>query len=200
MMSNISLMDRVIQDLLENHYVNEAVNQIIQAEYCSHYLIVYPDLTTLREMYSKYIQKQIYENNETILINPFYETTDSVRQILSKNGINVSKYEKEKGLVIIDSLQEYFGSQPDMLFKRNLVNYAKQTGKNGISIIGDIGAYPHKSKHNDLVDYELSLPTEFDVDMKGFCLYHQKDFNKFSDKQKQELIKHHGKALKIESS
>jgi hypothetical protein len=199
-MSNISLMDRMIQDLLENHYVNEAVNQIIQAEYCSHYLIVYPDLTTLREMYSKYIQKQINENNETFLINPFYETTDSVRQILSKNGVNVSKYEKEKGLVIIDSLQEYFGSQPDMLFKRNLVNYAKQTGKNGISIIGDIGAYPHKSKHNDLVDYELSLPTEFDVDMKGFCLYHQKDFNKFSDKQKQELIKHHGKALKIESS
>ena len=199
-MSNISLMDRMKQDLLENHYVNEAVNQIIQAEYCSHYLIVYPDLTTLREMYSKYIQKQINENNETILINPFYETTDSVRQILSKNGINVSKYEKEKGLVIIDSLQEYFGSQPDMLFKRNLVNYAKQTGKNGISIIGDIGAYPHKSKHNDLVDYELSLPTKFDVDMKGFCLYHQKDFNKFSDKQKQELIKHHGKALKIESS
>jgi MEDS: MEthanogen/methylotroph, DcmR Sensory domain len=199
-MSNISLVDRVIQDLLENHDVNEAVNQIIQAEYCSHYLIVYPDLTTLREMYSKYIQKQINENNETILINPFYETTDSVRQILSKNGVNVSKYEKEKGLVIIDSLQEYFGSQPDMLIKRNLVNYAKQTGKNGISIIGDIGAYPHKSKHNDLVDYELSLPTEFDVDMKGFCLYHQKDFNKFSDKQKQELIKHHGKALKIESS
>jgi len=193
-------MDCVIQDLLENYYVNEAVNQIIQAEYCSHYLIVYPDLTTLREMYSKYIQKQINENNETILINPFYETTDSVRQILSKNGIDVSKYEKEKGLVIIDSLQEYFGSQPDMLFKRNLVNYAKQTGKNGISIIGDIGAYPHKSKHNDLVDYELSLPTEFDVDMKSFCLYHQKDFNKFSDKQKQELIKHHGKALKIESS
>jgi hypothetical protein len=193
-------MDCVIQDLLENYYVNEAVNQIIQAEYCSHYLIVYPDLTTLREMYSKYIQKQINENNETILINPFYETTDSVRQILSKNGIDVSKYEKEKGLVIIDSLQEYFGSQPDMLFKRNLVNYAKQKGKNGISIIGDIGAYPHKSKHNDLVDYELSLPTEFDVDMKGFCLYHQKDFNKFSDKQKQELIKHHGKALKIESS
>ena len=35
-MSNISLMDCVIQDLLENHYVNEAVNQIIQAEYCSH--------------------------------------------------------------------------------------------------------------------------------------------------------------------
>ena len=183
-----------------NFHVTDALSQINQAEYGAHHIIIYPDLLTLRELYSNYIKKQIEENNEMILINPFYETTDSVRQILSKNGIDVSKYEKEKGLVIIDSLQEYFGSQPDMLFKRNLVNYAKQTGKNGISIIGDIGAYPHKSKHNDLVDYELSLPTEFDVDMKGFCLYHQKDFNKFSDKQKQELIKHHSKALKIESS
>ena len=199
MVSNISLMDCMIRGLLEHHYVNEAVNQIIQAEYCSHYLIVYPDLTTLREMYSQYIQRQIKNNNEIILINPFYETTDSVRQILSKSRVNVSKYEKEKGLVIIDSLKEYFGLQSDIPFKRDLVNYAKQTGKNGISIIGDIGgAYTHKSKHNDLVDYELSLPTKFDADMKGFCLYHQKDFNKFSDSQKQQLIKHHGKALKIE--
>ena len=199
MLSNISMIDCMRQDLLEYHYVNNAVYQIIQTEYGAHYLIVYPDLATLREMYSKYVQEQIKENNEIILINPFYETTDCVRQILSKSGVNVSKYEKEKGLVIIDSLKEYFGSKPDMLFKRNLVNYAKQNGKKGLSIIGDIGAYTHKSKHNELVDYELSLPTKFDVDMKGFCLYHQKDFNKFSDNQKQELIKHHGKALEIKS-
>jgi hypothetical protein len=194
------MMDCMRQDLLEYHYVNKAVNQIIQAEYHSHYLIVYPDLTTLREMYSQYIQRQIKNNNEIILINPFYETTDSVRQILSKSGVNLSKYEKEKGLVIIDSLKEYFGSQPDILFKRNLVNYAKQNGKKGLSIIGDIGAYTHRSKHNELVDYELSLPTKFDVDMKGFCLYHQKDFDKFSGMQKQQLITHHGKAIEIERS
>jgi KaiC/GvpD/RAD55 family RecA-like ATPase len=194
-------MDRMKQDLLENHYVNEAVNQIIQAEYCSHYLIVYPDLTTLREMYSKYIQKQINENNETILINPFYETTDSVRQILSKNGVNVSKYEKEKMLVIIDSLKVYFSQQqPNILFVKSLAKYAKQMGKSCLSILGDLGAYPHRSKYDNLVDYELSLPSMYDVDMKGFCLYHQKDFDKFSDEQKQKLIKHHGKALKIERS
>jgi hypothetical protein len=191
-------MDSMIRGMLEHHYVNEAVNQIIQAEHGSHYLIVYPDLTTLREMYSQYIRRQIKNNSEIILINPFYETTDSVRQILSKSGVNVSKYEKEKLLVIIDSLKEYFGAKPDMPFKKDLVNHAKQMGKNGLSIIGDIGAYPHKSKHNDLVDYELSLPTEFDLDMKGFCLYHEKDLNNFSDKQKQQLIKHHGKSLEIE--
>ena len=51
-----------------------------------------------------------------ILINPFYETTDSVRQVLS--GIDVSKYEKEKALIIIDSLDEYFGDQPHIILKR----------------------------------------------------------------------------------
>ncbi len=59
MLSNISMIDCMRQDLLEYHYVNDAVNQIIQAEYGTHYLIVYPDLATLRKMYSKYVQEQI---------------------------------------------------------------------------------------------------------------------------------------------
>ncbi|HEY7571771.1 MAG TPA: MEDS domain-containing protein [Nitrososphaeraceae archaeon] len=185
---------------LPSYRVNDILNQIIQADYGDHYLIVYPDLPILRELYSKYVQNQTINNNEIILINPFYETPNSVRQILSKSGINVSKCEKENELVIIDSMQEYFAVQPDMLFKRNLVNHAKQNGKRGLSIIGDIGAYTHRSQYNDLVDYELSLPIKFDVDMKGFCLYHQKDFDKFSDEQKQQLIGHHGKTLKIDKS
>jgi MEDS: MEthanogen/methylotroph, DcmR Sensory domain len=183
-----------------NFHVNDALSQINQAEYGAHYIIIYPDLFTLRELYSNYIQKQIEEKNEMILINPFYETTDSVRQILSKKGVNVSKYEKEKVLVIIDSLKEYFGQQPNILFIRSLAKYAKQMGKNCLSVLSDLGAYPHKSKYNDLVDYELSLPSKYDVGMKGFCLYHQKDFDKFSDEQKEKLIEHHGKALKIERS
>ncbi len=56
---------------------------------------------------------------------------------------------------------------------------------------------PHKSIYKDLVDYEISLPTKYDMPIKGFCLYHQKDFDEFSDEQKQKLIEHHGKALKI---
>ena len=73
-------------------------------------------------------------------------------------------------------------------------------GKICLSVMGDLGAYPHRSKYDDLVDCELSLPSKFDVDMKGFCLYHQKDFDKLSDEQKQKLIEHHNKALKIEKS
>jgi hypothetical protein len=70
-------------------------------------------------------------------------------------------------------------------------------GKNGVSVLADLGAYPHKSMYKELVDYELSLPTKYNMPLKGFCLCHQKDFDKFSDEQQQKLIEHHGKALKI---
>ena len=128
------------------YHVDDALEQINQAEYGAHYIIIYPDLDMLRELYSNYIHKQIEENNGIVLINPFYETTDSVRQVLSQGNPSL-----------------------------------------------DI------SKHEELVDYELSLPTKYEdgIALKGFCLYHQKDFDKFSDEQKQKLIEHHGKALKI---
>lgn len=98
--------------------------------------------------------------------------------------------------MIADALEEYLGNEPLAYHKKGLANYSKM-GKKGLSVLGDMGAYPHKSKHKELVDYELSLPTKFDVPMKGFCLYHQQDFDKLSEEQKQKLVEHHGKVLEI---
>jgi hypothetical protein len=191
------------QNLIMNCHVNDALEQINQAGYGAHYMLIYPDLATLREFYSGYIHKQIEENNEIVQINPFYETTDSVRQVLSEKYnhgmIDVSKCEKQESLIIIDSLKEYFGNKHHMYFKKSLANYAKQIGKNGLSVLADMGAYTHKSMYKDLVDYELSLPRKYNdsIALKGFCLYHQKDFDILSEEQKQKLVEHHGNILKI---
>ena len=185
---------------LTNCHINDALDQINQAKYGAHYMIVYSDLDTLRDLYSEYTHKQIEENNEIVLINPFYETTDSVRQVLSEkfnDGVgNVSKREKEESLLIADALEEYLGDQPLIYVKKSLENYAKM-GKNGVSVLADLGAFSHKLKYKEFFDYELSLPTKYEVQMKGFCLYHQKDFDKLSNEQQQKLIEHHGKAIKI---
>src|ERR671933_2829473 len=94
-----------------NCHVNDALDHINQAEQGAHYIIIYPDLDTLRELYSNHIHKQIEQNNGTVLINPFYETTDSVKQVLSRkynNDINeVSKHEQEKSIIIADALERY---------------------------------------------------------------------------------------------
>jgi hypothetical protein len=109
---------------------------------------------------------------------------------------DASKHEEEGALVIADSLQEYIGKQPHIYFEKSLANYAK-IRKNGISVLADMGACTHKSMYNELVDYEVSLPTKCERQVRGFCLYHQKDFEKFSDEQKQKLVEHHGKALQL---
>jgi hypothetical protein len=188
------------ESLTINCDINDALYHMNEAKYGAHYLIIYPNLDTIRQLYASYTNKQIQENNEIVLVNPFYETTESTRQVLSQRNpdLDVLKHEKEKSLIIVDSLEEYFGKPLDgMPFKRSLANHAKKIGKNGLSILGDIGAYLYKSKSEDLVDYESSLPAKFDLPMKGFCLYHQKDFDSFSREQKQKLNEHHGMVLNI---
>ena len=75
----------------------------------SHFAIIYPDLPTLREIYSQYIKIVLSNGNEIVMILPFL---DNVRRILTENSanINVRKYEKEQLLLIVDSLRGYFGS------------------------------------------------------------------------------------------
>jgi hypothetical protein len=75
-------------------------------------------MMTLRQIYSGYIKDQL-EDNEIVLILPYYETTEMVRSILS--GVNdnsiggsiidVRKYEKEGSLVIIDSAKAYLAQR-----------------------------------------------------------------------------------------
>jgi hypothetical protein len=163
-------------------------------------MIIYPDLDTLRELYSNYIYKQIEENNEIVLVNPFYETADSVRRVLSEkfnHGMDATKYEEENSLMIADSLQEYLGDQPHKYFKQSLSNCTEMR-KNGLSVLADLGAYNHRHMHDDLIYHESSFSTkDIGLPMKGLCLYHQKDFGRFSDEQQQKLIGHHDVTLKM---
>ena len=105
--------------------VNETLDAIKESETGTHGLLVYPDITTLRAIYSRFTKIQLEDKNEIVLILPYYETTDMVRLVLSGSnvygdditnnpvgysGIDVRKYEKEGSLVIVDSLKGYFGS------------------------------------------------------------------------------------------
>lgn len=164
-----------------------------------HYMIIYKDLHTLRKFYSRYTKIQIEKNNESVLINPFYETVDSVRQFLYE-GLNtdVLELEREKTLLIIDALKTYFGVEKDSEFKEKVAIYAKKMGKEGLSILNDTGAYPYKGREKELVEYELSLPTVFTSPLKRFCLFHQRDFARLLNEQRSKMIEHHGMTIKIE--
>ena len=85
----------------------------------------------------------------------------------------------------------------DYNYNKNLVEYAKSKGKSGVSIIADKGTFPYKHRVEDLVNYELSLPSKYDMDLKRLCLFHKKDLNRLSEEQNQKLLNHHMIAIKI---
>jgi hypothetical protein len=52
------------------------------------------------------------------------------------------------------------------------LDYAKTSGKNGVSAFGDMGSFFHQNKeNNNLIEHELSLPSEYEdgMNLKTFC-------------------------------
>jgi hypothetical protein len=178
----------------------EISKELRQSEIGSHFLIQYPDLQTLREMYSHYIKSAVPDDNEIVVILPFYETTDNVRRILSEDSacIDVRKYEKEQRLLIMDSLKGYFGSAEGLMpFVKQTVEYAKDVGRENVSVLGDMGSFFYYKKKDDLIGWEMELPRKFDMNLKGLCLYHERDFARLSETEKQKLLKHHNKIFQL---
>ena len=188
---------------------NDILKQLRQAEYGAHYIIVYYDMMTLRQIYTSYIKTQLEYNNELVLILPYYETPKTVRSVLSGENhssnegsiIDVRKYEKEGSLMIIDSVEAYFSSDTDLMsFVEKLAKKAQSSGRNGISVIADLDSFYYFNRIDKLIEYEMSLPTKYDdkMKLKGFCFYHQEDFDRrLSKEEKQKLVEHHGKALRV---
>jgi hypothetical protein len=176
-----------------------AAQELHKSEFGSHFLVIYHDLDTFRELYSLYA-KAALKDNEIVVILPFYETVNNIRIILSEDSacIDVGKYEKEQSLLIIDSLKSYFGSQEGLMpFVKKIVEFAKVSGRSGVSVIGDMGPFFYYGKNDGLLHYETTtLPTRFEgINLKGICTYHRQDFKKFSEKEKGMLLNHHGKTL-----
>jgi hypothetical protein len=202
-------------------HIDDAANMISKEGYGIHYIIVYPDLETLKKFYYFYLQNQMAPKSKGItLIAPFYETTDSVRQSLADDAdaeIGVSHSENtDKTLLLVDAYHHYFGRGVDLqeqparvekkggggkeglsISEENLIEDARRRGFEGFSVLLDAGPYPFAGRHRELVDYELLLPTKFSLKIKRICLYHKKDFDTFRSDQKQKLIEHHGMAIEL---
>jgi hypothetical protein len=187
-------------------YPEDAANAISEYDYGLHCLIIYSDLPMLRKFYSRYIPQQIKYKKEIIQFHPFYETEESVRQVLYNGDkrMNMDKIGIKDGdmsLTIIDSLSKYNGQENDAesIWSANqeMVKYANGLGKEGVSIIGDMGSFLFKNRIEELLNYELCLPRRFEIDLKGICLYHHKDFDRLSDYQRKTVTNQHEKVIRI---
>jgi len=189
-----------VEKTISSLAIEDATEQLSDSKYGLHCLLIYPNIETFREFYICYIQKQINKNNEMVLFNPFYETVSTARQNLSMGHIYIDEFRQESdvSLIIADSLNQYFGKVSMTDFKDNLVKFAINKRKEGVSILSDMGSYFFKMLYAELLRYEYSLPEHFDLPLKGICVYNQLDFDyKLTEKQKRELIEHHSTTIRL---
>lgn len=60
-----------------------------------------------------------------------------------------------------------------------------------------MGSFIFENRIRDLVDYELSPHTHFEMNLKGICMYHQKDFDRLPEDMRQTIIDHHETSIGI---
>jgi hypothetical protein len=163
-----------------------------------HYLILYPDIQKLHKVYSDYIKGQIQEeSNSIILILPYFDTTEKVRDVLESNGVNVTKREREGSLVIVDIEKVINSLYFELTDVQRLEGFAKQIESkhqgNTILVVADMSAFNHLKKSKELLEYERTLHKDLSVrKWKELCFYHEHDFRAmFTEEEVSELLEYH---------
>jgi MEDS: MEthanogen/methylotroph, DcmR Sensory domain len=163
-----------------------------------HYLILYPNIETMRKVYASYVKKELEEQpNSVVLFLSYYDTTDHVRSVLSSNGVPVKEYEKNGTMIILDImkvLHNPFFQVPDIEKLRELAKKTeKQFGDKIIFIIADMSVFRQLRKASELLEYEKTLHKDIKVERwKELCLYHKRDFETmFTSDESNKLMEYH---------
>ncbi len=182
-------------------------------------ILVYPNLQTFRQIYTKYGQVELAkagtdeDNNDNlghnkqsksriILIAPYYETVDSVKQHLSAFGAaeNVQRLIDDGSLVIVDSFHAFF---PDINGMKKLIDSlsqrARKEGRPGVTAIVDVGSFflfGGDGKATELISYESSLtPKTQDGNVRGFSCYHLGNYQTLTEADKEQITQGQKKKL-----
>lgn len=132
-----------------------------------------------------------------MLILPYYDSTEKVREVLESSGINTRESEQEGNLVIVD-IQKVIKNQyydvPELERIRALTSQI-QTGSpdKTIIIIADMSVFNHSGKPLELLEYERTLDRHTQIEKRReLCLYNERDFDiMFTKEQGNELRQYH---------
>jgi hypothetical protein len=197
--------------------VEQVMKSLLQIGPCTHTMLVYPNLKTIREVYARYFKANSQKGTEMIAILPYYETIHSVKNNLMEDPESTQNYNTmiENGTLLIRDSNNLFerdiksnsfpGSHPRanpriVDFLNRLLSEAKKKNKNEVSVWIDTGAFHNQVGGTELLlDFEKMIPTFYEsTPLKQFCMYHQKDFEMRLDKhQETATFDYHQKRLML---
>jgi hypothetical protein len=160
-----------------------------------HNLVAYGDVVDFREVYIKEC-KQRLEDNEVVVILPYYEMVGSIEQQLDNVGVNVSHYKRAGSLFIVDAVREFFGAQYDFAkFLKLLDKGAIKAGKSGVFVVANIDGFFLYESREKLMAYETAIE-EINLDNTILiCAYYKGNFENLTADEKQILIRLHDESV-----
>ncbi|MGA7005888.1 MAG: MEDS domain-containing protein [Nitrososphaeraceae archaeon] len=179
-------------------YEDEISDQLLHVPTGHHYLILYPNIETMRKVYASYVKKQLEEQPDSVvLFLSYYDTTDNVRDVLSSHGVPVKEHEKNGTMIILDIgkvLHNPFFQVPNIEKLRELAKKTeKQFGDKTIFVIADMSVFNHTKKASEILEYEKTLHKDLKVERwKELCFYNKRDFEiMFKPDESDTLMEYH---------
>jgi hypothetical protein len=172
------------------------VQGIRHSNFHDHNMIIYPDLTTYRKLYSQ-SAKQALDNNEIVLLITTYDSFDRIKDSLTQEGISGNDEIKNGNLVLLDAVKAYqIDIHGALMFARTLAKRAERGGKAGVFALTEMGSFFIAERIASLLEYEASLPKKWDLNnFKSACTYHNGDFATLPKQQQETIISAHNRVI-----
>jgi hypothetical protein len=176
----------------------ESITQLLcDCQYGEHDIVIYPDLSSFREIYARLTRARIGSWNDKVILLPHYETAKSVEQALMELEVSAKEEASRGSLEVIDSYHAFF--DPEQTFLQVVsaaLNDAQRAGKSGAIIIADMGSFYHRQAIESLISHECRIPSrKADVKSNIFCCYNYKDFQKLTKAQEEKICENHYRNL-----
>jgi hypothetical protein len=157
------------------------VQEVRHSNFHDHDMLIYPDLTTYRKIYSE-SAKQALDNNEVVLLVTTYDSFDRIKYSLTQAGISVNNEIKNGNLVILDAVKAYQIAECDR--------------KSGVFGLTEMGSFFIAERIASLLEYERSLPKKWELNnFKSACTYHKDDIATLSKQQQETILSAHNRVL-----
>ena len=172
------------------------VQEVRHSNFHDHNMLIYPDLTTYRKIYSE-SAKQALDNNEVVLLVTTYDSFDRIKNSLTQEGISVNDEIKNGNLVILDAVKAYqIDIHGALKFATKVAKQAESDRKSGVFGLTEMGSFFIAERIASLLEYEASLPKKWDLNnFKSACTYHNDDFGTLAKQQQETIISVHNRVI-----
>jgi hypothetical protein len=172
-------------------------------QFGEHNALLYSSITTLHQLLIEYCRISLKSSNEILLILASYDSIENLLKALRVIDSNLDSRQKNGSLVIRDYAKVYFNLADElvdiMIMIRMLLQRKRKLGKDGLTVICDMGIFFHNNRIVDLVSCEtrLSLGSSDFKEVRMICCYDKPSLSLLTQQQSQQILRAHTKILEF---